>query len=86
MADQNDADLGGAIVVFAKCPIAGASKTRLAPMLGEDGAALLARAMLSDILVSLSECVSTIHLLSGYCFNSTSVSHYDAVLIICYLW
>ena len=48
----------GTIVVVAKCPIAGASKTRLAPLLGAEGAALLAEAMLSDVLVSLSECVS----------------------------
>lgn len=48
--------VGGAVVVFAKCPIAGASKTRLTPLLGPEGAALLAKAMLSDILVSLSEC------------------------------
>ncbi len=42
--------------VFAKCPIPGRSKTRLAPLLGEDGAASLATAMLSDILVSLTAC------------------------------
>ncbi|KAL7511143.1 hypothetical protein ACHAXN_008041 [Cyclotella atomus] len=48
--------VGGAIVVFAKCPTPGATKTRLIPLLGEDGAAFLAEAMLSDILVSLSEC------------------------------
>lgn len=40
--------------------ITGKSKTRLAPLLGSEGAALLAQAMLSDILVSLSECVSYI--------------------------
>jgi hypothetical protein len=58
--DRNIEDLcvGGAVVVVAKCPIAGVSKTRLAPLLGAEGAALLAQAMLSDILVSLSECVS----------------------------
>ena len=50
--------VGGAIVVFAKCPTPGASKTRLAPLLGDDGAASLARAMLKDILVKLSDCVS----------------------------
>ena len=42
--------------VFAKCPIPGRSKTRIAPLLGEDGAASLATAMLSDILVSLTTC------------------------------
>jgi glycosyltransferase A (GT-A) superfamily protein (DUF2064 family) len=43
----------GAIVVVAKCPLPGASKTRLIPLLGEKGAATLAKAMLSDILTSL---------------------------------
>ncbi|KAL7517050.1 hypothetical protein ACHAWX_002005 [Stephanocyclus meneghinianus] len=52
--------VGGAIVVIAKCPISGVSKTRCAPLLGYDGAASLAKAMLSDILVTLSECVSTL--------------------------
>ena len=51
--------VGGAIVVFAKCPIPGTSKTRLAPLLGDEGAAALAEAMLSDIMVALSKCVST---------------------------
>lgn len=50
--------IGGAVVVFAKCPIVGASKTRLAPLLGDEGAASLAHAMLSDILIALSDCVS----------------------------
>lgn len=43
--------------VFAKCPVPGRSKTRIAPLLGEDEAALLATAMLSDIIVSLTSCV-----------------------------
>jgi len=43
-----------AIVVVAKCPIPGKSKTRLIPMLGEEGSARLAKAMLSDVLASLS--------------------------------
>ena len=50
------ATVGGAVCVFAKCPIPGRSKTRIAPLLGEEGAALLATAMLSDILVSISAC------------------------------
>jgi glycosyltransferase A (GT-A) superfamily protein (DUF2064 family) len=61
--DNNDNDnerLRGAIVVVSKCPIPGKSKTRLKPLLGEEGAALLARAMLSDVLVALSESVSRI--------------------------
>lgn len=48
----------GALVVIAKCPIPGKSKTRLVPKLGEEGAAKLAHAMLSDVLKSLSQCVS----------------------------
>jgi len=48
----------GSIIVFAKCPIAGSSKTRLTSLLGDEGAALLAKAMLSDILKSISEDVS----------------------------
>lgn len=46
----------GAIAVIAKCPMAGKSKTRLIPLLGEQGSAALARAMLSDVLTSLSRC------------------------------
>jgi glycosyltransferase A (GT-A) superfamily protein (DUF2064 family) len=46
----------GAIVVVAKCPIPGKSKTRLIPLLGPEGSARLARAMLSDVLVSLVQC------------------------------
>jgi RNA 3'-phosphate cyclase len=45
---------GGSIVVFAKCPKAGTSKTRLIPLLGVDGAANLAKAMLSDIVSNLA--------------------------------
>ncbi|CAJ1934635.1 unnamed protein product [Cylindrotheca closterium] len=46
----------GCIVVVAKCPIPGKSKTRLAPLLGEDGSAKLAKAMLSDVLLTLEHC------------------------------
>lgn len=49
---------GGAIVVVAKCPIPNKSKTRLIPLLGEEGSAKFAKALLSDVLVSLSTCVS----------------------------
>ena len=49
---------GGAIVVVAKCPIPNKSKTRLIPMLGVHGATSLAKAMLCDVLVTLSKCVS----------------------------
>lgn len=43
----------GTIVLVAKYPTAGKSKTRLIPALGEDGATKMARAMLSDLLVQL---------------------------------
>lgn len=39
-----------ALAVIAKEPVAGLAKTRLAPALGEEGAALAARAMLADTL------------------------------------
>lgn len=55
MASVNAEVVGGAIVVVAKCPRSGHSKTRLAPLLGTEGAATLAQAMLSDVLVSLSD-------------------------------
>jgi glycosyltransferase A (GT-A) superfamily protein (DUF2064 family) len=48
----------GAIVVFAKCPLPGTSKTRLSGMLGKEGSAFIAKAMLSDVLLSLSNHVS----------------------------
>jgi len=42
--------------VVAKCPIPGKSKTRLIPLLGEDGTVELARSMLSDVLLTLDGC------------------------------
>jgi rSAM/selenodomain-associated transferase 1 len=36
------------IVIFAKAPLAGKAKTRLIPLLGEEGAARLAQQMLAD--------------------------------------
>ncbi len=45
----------GTIIVFAKCPIPGKSKTRLSSLLGQGGSALLAKAMLSDVLQSISK-------------------------------
>ena len=50
----------GSIIVVAKCPIAGKSKTRLVPLLGKDGSAKLAKAMLSDVLMTLERCVSSV--------------------------
>jgi rSAM/selenodomain-associated transferase 1 len=40
-----------AVIVFAKAPVAGLAKTRLAPALGADGAAALAACMLRHALV-----------------------------------
>jgi len=50
--------MGGVVVVFAKCPIPGKSKTRLSKLLGDKCAANIAQALLSDVLVALSRCVS----------------------------
>ena len=46
------------IVVVAKCPIPGQSKTRLIPVLGEEGSAALAKSMLADVLTVVTDCVS----------------------------
>jgi hypothetical protein len=43
----------GAIVVVAKCPVPGNGKTRLIPLLGLCDLAMLAKAMLSDVLLTL---------------------------------
>lgn len=44
--------LAGSIVVVAKCPIPGQSKTRLIPLTGREGSSQLAEAMLADVLTS----------------------------------
>ncbi|MDE2515984.1 MAG: TIGR04282 family arsenosugar biosynthesis glycosyltransferase [Rhodospirillales bacterium] len=44
-----------AIAVMAKAPVAGRAKTRLAPLLGEEGAAALGAAFLRDVTDSLAE-------------------------------
>jgi glycosyltransferase A (GT-A) superfamily protein (DUF2064 family) len=49
----------GAIVVVAKCPVPGKSKTRLIPLLGRCDSAMLAKAMLSDVLLTLEKSVSS---------------------------
>jgi glycosyltransferase A (GT-A) superfamily protein (DUF2064 family) len=46
------------VAVVAKCPIPGKCKTRLIPLLGEEGSSKLARAMLKDVLESLDQYVS----------------------------
>lgn len=43
------------IVIFAKAPVAGKVKTRLIPMLGEEGAARLAQRMLTDTVEHAKE-------------------------------
>lgn len=43
-------------MIFAKCPIPGKSKTRLIPLLGEEGSVRLAKAMLSDVLKTIDGC------------------------------
>jgi rSAM/selenodomain-associated transferase 1 len=42
------------LIVFAKYPTPGKTKTRLAPLLGAEGAALLAKTMLEDLLERLA--------------------------------
>lgn len=56
-SNQDGMQLQGIIVVFAKCPIAGSSKTRLTRdgFMNSDGAADLAEAMLKDVIQSISE-------------------------------
>ncbi len=53
-------------MVVAKCPLPGKSKTRLIPLLGEDGSAKLAKAMLSDILLSLVQHMKGYHIILYY--------------------
>ena len=52
--------VNGTIVVVAKCPIPGKSKTRLMPLLGKEGSTKLAKAMLSDVLQTITKCVSCV--------------------------
>jgi len=52
----------GVIVVVAKAPIAGKCKTRLIPLLGHEGSARFARALLSDVLTSLEKCSALNHI------------------------
>ena len=56
-ADVNVDYAEGTIVVVAKCPTPGKSKTRLIPILG-DAAAILAKSMLSDVIKTIQGCVS----------------------------
>ncbi|VEU35306.1 unnamed protein product [Pseudo-nitzschia multistriata] len=66
MNDSNESDdsnrgrghgsVRGSIVVVAKCPIPGKSKTRLIPLMGEEGSVRMAKAMLSDVLKTIDGC------------------------------
>ena len=53
------------IVVVAKCPVPGHCKTRLIPLLGPDDAAKLARAMLMDVLATLSTSEVSMSMTNG---------------------
>lgn len=46
--------LAGSVVVVAKCPCPGESKTRLVPLTGKAGSAKFATALLADVLCGLS--------------------------------
>lgn len=48
-------DIATAVVVFAKAPVPGAAKTRLAPVLGDGGAAVLAARLLKRTLETVCE-------------------------------
>ena len=56
---DHKSNVKGSIVVVAKCPIPGKSKTRLIPLLGEEGSVRLARGMLSDVVKTIDGCVSS---------------------------
>jgi glycosyltransferase A (GT-A) superfamily protein (DUF2064 family) len=56
----------GTIVVFAKVPCVGTSKTRLIPFLGAEGSVLMAEAMLSDVLEAINNEVG-----QGYLYIAT---------------
>jgi len=59
MSTQNE-DINAAIVLVAKCPIPGKSKSRLVKdaRIGNEGAVMLAKAMLSDVLYRVTMCSS----------------------------
>lgn len=53
---NSNSKIRGSIVVVAKCPIPGKSKTRLIPLMGEMGSVRLAKSMLSDVLKTIAGC------------------------------
>lgn len=58
MADQGDT----AVIVFARAPVPGASKTRLIPALGEHGAAILHARMIERSIETLAAGTHTLQL------------------------
>lgn len=63
------------LIVFAKAPVAGLAKTRLAPALGMQGAATLAATMLAHTLESAIE--SSIGQVELCCAPDTSDTHFQ---------
>ena len=53
-----------AAIVFARRPLAGRAKTRLAPALGEQGAAALAEALAGDALAAAAACPGAVPVLA----------------------
>lgn len=62
------------IVVVAKAPLPGRSKTRLIPLLGEEGSVQVAEAMLSDVLVAISVRTTNFSLFI-FSISSSTFSH-----------
>mmetsp|Transcript_12575 Transcript_12575/g.26501 ORF Transcript_12575/g.26501 Transcript_12575/m.26501 type:complete len:128 (+) Transcript_12575:151-534(+) len=74
---NSNSKIRGSIVVVAKCPIPGKSKTRLIPLMGEMGSVRLAKSMLSDVLKTIAGCVS-LSCIVLYCV----VQHYSVVFVV----
>jgi rSAM/selenodomain-associated transferase 1 len=53
--------MSAALIVFAKAPVAGQAKTRLAPALGPDGAAALARRLLDHAVAQAGAAALALH-------------------------
>jgi len=62
------------IVVVAKTPVAGQSKTRLIPALGAAGSAVLAQAMLLDVLTTVTAACSVSECRRCECMNDSAAS------------
>ena len=58
MPSSSSAAAAATIVVVAKTPVAGQSKTRLIPALGPGGSAVLAQALLLDVLTTVTAAMS----------------------------